>query len=758
MYKLAGLAIAILFAASTQANDTITLCADGHSDYVILLSRDAIPAEHTAAKELQEHLEQVTGVKIPVQDIATDTSVSKAIVVGQNDLFRAAFPNITPESIGHDGIVMKTQGDMLFLAGDQPRGTLYAVYSFLEDIVGCRWWTASECSIPKRPTLEIPSLDVVYAPRLLSREAFYRGAFDGVFSARLKVNGHHHRVDPAYGGHYSILGWCHTFNQLLPPEKYFNDHPEWYSEIDGKRVKERSQLCLTNREMRNVLIKNALAWIRDNPDAGIISISQNDWHGRCQCAECRALEEREGGVPSGPLIHFVNAVAEEIEKEFPEVLVETLAYSYTRQAPKEVKPRHNVIIRLCSIECSYSQPLTGPQNETFKNDIETWSAIAHQLYIWNYVTNFSNYILPHPNMRVLAPNLRFFVDHKAIGLFEQGDSGCSCSDFPELRAWLLAHLMWDPQRNEEALIDEFLTGYYGAAAPFIREYINLIHDAAEASDVYLRCYMSDTSAWLPLNDLNRATALFDESETAVADDAVLTKRVQRARMPLDHVWINRYAALKRMAKGEGIPFAGSEDPLAFANDFVKRAHDFNVGNYREGRPFSEYETRLLHRFRKPGTPPARCEKLDTDDWVDIQDNEFRFAHYGEWVSIVDDPNASDGKAARMPANHTQWATQYTVSADVTALGPVHCYMVARCEAKASQGNAFNLGIWDSQSNTSVARTTVSINDAAGKEYHEYDLGVHELTPTMYMWAAPMNNSDQVEAVFVDRIYYVQETP
>ena len=83
----------------------------------------------------------------------------------------------------------------------------------------------------------------------------------------------------------------------------------------------------------------------------MISISQNDWHGYCECEKCRALDEHEG-THAGTLIHFVNAVAEEVEKEHPDILIETLAYQYTRKPPRHVRPRRNVVTRLCSIECS----------------------------------------------------------------------------------------------------------------------------------------------------------------------------------------------------------------------------------------------------------------------------------------------------------------------------------------------------------------------------------------------------------------------
>jgi len=747
----AGAGIAVLCSADASA---LVLAEDGRTDYVIGLTTNSLPAEETAARELAEHLKLVTGADFRI--VPEAEAGARAIIVGPGTKLKAACPDVDLEPLGQDGMVMKTVGDTLYLAGGRPRGTLYAVYTFLEDIVGVRWWSSTESFIPQKPTLEVPELDRAYTPKLKCREAFYRDAFQPAFASRLKCNGHFERIPPEYGGHYTILGWCHTFFQLLPPDEYFAEHPEWYSEIDGERKAGYTQLCLTNEEMRAELIRVALEWIRKDPDAGMISISQNDWAGQCQCEECRALEAAEGS-PAGPLVQFVNAVAEEIEKEFPDFLIETLAYHYTRQAPATVKPRDNVVIRLCSIECNFAEPLaTGPTNESFKNDIEAWSRIAPHLYIWNYVTNFANYILPHPNLRGLAPDIRFFADHNAIGLFEQGDSGCSCSDFPELRAWVLAHLMWDPSLDDQALIRQFMEGYYGSAAEPLLAYIELIHDAVEREATYLRCGMSDTSAWLNLDDLSQATELFAQAAAAVADDEVLSRRVDRGKMPLDHVWLNRWHALRRQAKNEGKPFLGPDDPLVAAEAFIVRAQEFDAGSYREGQAFSGYEELIRSRFRPAGPPPKECEGLPEDDWIDIQDNQFRYHGLGDWVQIADDEKASDGKAARMPGGHTQWATQYPVPADMEPLNPWHCYVVARCDAQAQEGTAYTLGLYDSEAGRGVAQHTETLEEAADGEYRTYDLGSHELTHSMYFWIAPPGNADAVEAVHVDRIFCVRE--
>lgn len=749
------LTASLLIFFMAQIPGEAVLSRDGVTDWAIVVAEDAIAPEQTAARELQEHLEAVTGAAFPIQNtVAKD---AKAIVVGPSPEFAATFPEIDLDALGHDGIVMKSAENRIYLAGGRPRGTLYAVYTFLEDVAGCRWWSSTERYVPKKPALRSPPLDEVYSPSLVYREAFYRGAFDGVYAARSKCNGHFEQIPEEYGGHYNILGWCHTFYQILPPDRYFSEHPEWYSEIDGERRAERTQLCLTNEAMRAEFVKNTLEWIRKNPEAGMVSISQNDWHGYCQCAKCAAQNDAAGS-PSGSLLHFVNAVAEEIEKEFPDFLVMTLAYQYTRQAPEGITPRDNVIIRLCSIECSYSQPLaTGPQNVDFKRDMEAWSAIAPNLFVWNYVTNFRNYVLPHPNMRVLAPNIRFFVDNNTLGLFEQGDSSCSISDFPELRAWVLAHLMWDPSRDEYALKKEFLEGYYGPAAAPLRRYIDLVHDAAAWSGVYLRCYMNDTSAWFPLEDVARAVELFDEAQRLVADDPVIAERVARARMPLDNVCLNRYYELARAAKRGDISITLPEDPVAFAEEFIARAEGFDANSCREGGSFEHYAKMLKRRLRPPGPLPEIYEGLSEDDYMIVEDNRFNL--YGiesGWSALADDAAAADKAAARMPANHTQWAVQYEIREDITEGNPWHCYAELRCDAKGETGAALTVGIYDSREHKTVMQRSVPVSEVAGSEYAVVDLGVHDLAAGMYLWVAPVNNPDQVEAIYVDRFFMVRE--
>jgi hypothetical protein len=731
------------------------LARNGEAKCVIVVPTEATAPVRTAAEELASHLKQSVGATFRIVP-EPQAGTGPRILVGPCAETARRVPDAAELAKRPDGIRLKTLPDALVLTGAEPRGTLYAVYTFLEEAVGCRWWTSTESLVPRHETLAVPELDIGYVPKLRYREAFYRDALKGPFAARLRTNGHFAKVSPEFGGHYEIIGWCHTFFQFLPPQTYFADHPDWYSMIDGKRSDGRVQLCLANDEARKELTRQALIRLRQKPEAGMISISQNDWHGRCECPACKALEERYGG-PSGALIHFVNQVAEDLEKEFPDVLVETLAYQYTRQAPTGIRPRRNVVVRLCSIECSYAQPLaTGEQNAKFREDVEAWRAAAPNLYIWNYVTNFRHYILPHPNLRSLAPDIRFFVDNHVIGLFEQGDSSCSIGDFVQMRAWVISHLMWNPDLDEDALIDEFLAGYYGAAGPLLREYLDYREDAVAKAGTFLRCYMNDTSAWLTGEQLAELSALYAKAEAAVADQPDLAKRVRRERLSLDHAWLQRWHALNREAKLAGTPFAGPADPQALCNEFVRLGREFDAGQYREGGSFESYVGRLAARFGPPATVPEICRNLPEERWIDVQDGEFTLHGEGRWAMAVEDPKASDGRAIKMPGNHPQWAVQWPVSTVVADGARWHVYVAIRCQGDATDGLALSAGLYDGDARRGRSQVRVDVPEVVDGEYHLIDLGAHALGERCYAWVAPPNRQDGIKAVFVDRVLLVRE--
>lgn len=757
-----------VFAASQlRASGAPPLARDGASPYVIALAADAIPAERTAARELSTYLKQITGVAFPIKAEGQISEASPQILVGAGKRARRLLPAIKWAALGQDGIVIKTVGNKLVLAGGRPRGALYAAYQFLEDALGVRWWDPESTFVPSKKNLAMPVLSTVYSPQFRTREAFYSSLFDNpVFATRMKNNGHNQTQGVEWGGHNSILGNVHTFSQLLPIEKYFKTNPEWFSDpANGglpctatSKMPEAWQLCLTNEAARNELTKNALAWIRKNPAAGIISISQNDNLQKCTAPADMAIEKCEGS-PSGPMLHFVKAVAADIEKEFPNFLVETLAYQYTQTPPKFVKPRGNVVVRLCSIDADFSRPLDSDANGVFRDDVLGWKAIAPRLYIWDYTANFRNVILPYPNMRVMGPNIRFFARNNVIGLFEQGDGYSNgTGDLVAMRAWVTSHLMWNPDLDQAALESEFLNGYYGAAAPYLRAYIDGIQDAFAHTGGKLGVFQSDLS-FLSLNVMNRATAQFREAEAAVRGDAVISRRLRRDRLALDHAWLLRYKNLRAEAVRRNAPFEGPADPAAFAAQFVATAREFKTRQYAEVQWFEHYVPSLLARFAPPAPLPAFLAGKNDVDIIDSQEGDFRVFTYNELGSVVDDSKASNGRAARMAGHSSEWIIQASVQADNEFLrgDKWRGYLVVRVQYApgAKPGPALSCGLYDTEARRDFGDQTVNGDPVGDSQYQVIDLGAYVLNPAMYVYAAPPGRAG-IEAVYVDRLIFVRE--
>ncbi|MBO7722520.1 MAG: DUF4838 domain-containing protein, partial [Thermoguttaceae bacterium] len=572
----------------------------GITDYSIVLPETPTAVQQTAAEELASFLNQVTGTDFPIlsesqiEEKAKDKQ--KLLVIGPGKRSKQLLASVgaePEETLGQDGIILHTAGQSIVFSGHPDRGMLYAVYTFLEDYVGCRWWTRTESTIPNIQRLDITPPDLRYQPTFCWRDTSYldvrQGEEGGIFCARRKINGP--PVPPQYGGYVTICLGSHTFCLILPPKDFFDEHPDWYALVDGRRLKDNGQLCLTNPEMKQEFIRSVLRILDENPETKIISISKNDCGGWCQCPECQRLVD-ENGSQSGPLITFVNDVAEAVEKEHPDVVVETLAYLSTRFAPAKARPRDNVLIRLCAIGNSFLTPVEeGGNNQSLVEQIEKWSGIAKQLFVWDYVTNFSNYMLPHPNLQVLAPNIRFYARNHAVGIYEQADSWCAAGDFVRLRCYLISKLMWNPSLDQREIENDFLTGYYSpAVGSLLRQYLDLITETAVRSDINLSCYMETTYDWLDTAALVKATELMNRAIAAAEEDqrreperfAGLADKVRRESIPIHLTWLLDWKKRQDDLTRQNIPspVPGGEE---YFEEFRTLLEKNNVDCAKEGK-------------------------------------------------------------------------------------------------------------------------------------------------------------------------------
>lgn len=462
---------------------------------------------------------------------------------------------LLPEGLTGGAFQWDADAEGVRLKSGTPQGIVYGAYALLEAL-GCRF-LARDCEVFPAAPVSLPWGIHREAPSFAVRELFWREAMDGDFAVKLRLNSARSTITEEQGGKAMFYNFSHTFSQLVPPDIWFDSHPEFFSMVDGRRLKNRSQLCLTNPDVVNVCVEGVKKWARENPAYNIFSVAMNDWYQPCQCPACTAVD-REEGSPAGAMIRFVNAVAEEVEKEFPHVMIHTFAYLYCRKPPRIVKPRHNVIVRLCSIECCFSHPIErcGVQTDginvqggashpfhgekeadnAFLQDLKGWSEICENLYIWDYTTNYANYLLPFPNLNVLSENLRAFRRFRVRGVFEQGNFSLGRSSaLGPLKIYLLGKLLWDPGQSPDALIADFVTGYYGPAAVPMARYIDLWRAACGPED-HAGIYDAPDASYLTDDRLRQAEAYLKDA-LVFAQEEPYRSRVEREALSI------RYARL-----------------------------------------------------------------------------------------------------------------------------------------------------------------------------------------------------------------------
>lgn len=563
----------------------ITIAENGKSNYSIVVAKEAIPSERYAAEELQLYLEKISGTKLP---ITTDEDKIKKyeIILGNNEHLRKLNLDIDFSKLGNEGFILRTYEEYLVIVGGKPRGTLYGVYTLLEEKLGVRWFTPEVEYVPKLNTIEIQEINETQLPVFEYREVFWTEMLrDANFAVKHKLNGSNYNLTEKHGGRaVTFYPFVHSMDLLVPRELY-KEHPEYFPMINGKRVDGYVQRCLSNPEVVKLAIEKVKQWIKEHPEATIIDVSQNDTGYWCQCPNCKALDEAEGS-PSASIIKFVNTIAESIEKEHQNIRIETLAYQYSRKPPKTLKPRHNVIVRLCSIECCFSHPLSScssEENKRFREDILAWQQVAPLLYVWDYTTNFAHYLQPFPNFNVLQENVRFFARHGVKGLFEQGNySPGGNGEMAPLRAYVLAKLLWNPETNVEQHIKEFMYCYYGKAAEPIYSYLKLLHSQVKDKNVHVHIYDPPTMPYLNDEFLEKAEKLFDEAEK-LAESEEIKLRVQVARLP---IWYVKLATNR--VTGE----ARKELVKRFIN-IAKRA---GITHISEGKKLEDWEKEVNTSF------------------------------------------------------------------------------------------------------------------------------------------------------------------
>lgn len=487
----------------------VYLIKDNKALSSICITSDASDDVRYAASELQKYINKITGISLQINGAK---SIGNKIMI--NDCFEDA-PN--------GSFKIHAIGDSILKIEGSGRGVVYAIYDFLE-YLGCRYYDANALLIPQLSQIKVDTnYNKIWKPIFSTRDVYYASTRDSLYIDW-------HRQNHSTNGRRKEWGlWVHTLPGLLSADEYFKDHPEYFAMRNGKRV--ATQLCLSNPEVLTIVASNLKKLIDKSPSIKYWSVSQGDNLAYCECDKCSAMNTIDGS-PTGSVIQFTNMVAD----RFPNKVISTLAYQYSQKPPVVTKPRSNVNIMLCAVDCDRSKPILSDTTTSFVRDLDGWSAICNDITIWDYVINYSCLVSPYPNLQTLQPNIKLFASKNVTDVFEQGNNERG-GEFASLRSYLLCKLLIEPDCSVDSLITDFCNGYYGNAGIYIKKYINLICENLEISQMRLGMYdfpndWSQVAHWLSPPNLEIYQNIFDDAEECVKNDSEKLYRVQIARQPL----------------------------------------------------------------------------------------------------------------------------------------------------------------------------------------------------------------------------------
>ena len=483
----------INYGGETYTPPTVTtemvIVDNGESDYVIVTADDKDACIDTAALEMQTYLEKISGAKL---DIITESELDaddNAILIGETEIEKDIV-EIDRSAIKADGFRLYSDGKYLVVAGADSRGTLYGVYTLLEEYLGVRWFTPTLEVVPENEDVIIDAnIDRTVEPSFAVRRNDCAGTNDA-HRARTKMNVSFWKPATAHGGALTYVVWDASLPSLVP-DSLFAEHPEYFAlQEDGTRSTDH--VCLTHPDVLDITVASVRKAIEKNTTgAKYVHIGQKDNQNYCHCENCTALYEKHGSI-CAPTLIFTNKLADALDEDYPDFMFTFFAYLETEKPPTDLTLRcnDNVAPVLCGLHTACrSHPLTecghydvqqetlltayGEYDTVIAKDFENWTKVADTTYIYDYTINFLNTAQFFSNLGTMQSTMKYMYDIGITGYIYNCGDGHSAA-FNELRNYLLTKVQWDVNCDVEYHMVDFLKAYYGEdAAPYIKKILDI---------------------------------------------------------------------------------------------------------------------------------------------------------------------------------------------------------------------------------------------------------------------------------------------
>ena len=630
------------------------LAENGKAACPVVVPDLAVPAELKAAQTLAEYLKKVTGAEFLIRKESTVPAGCRSVHVGRTVLAEKTLPEL--KNFDQEEWIIHTADDTLFLTGGNLRGIGYAVSEYLEQHCNIRRFTEEVETVPKNSSLRSGTLNLRGKPHLGTRWVFDR-LDSAASSAGFKEWNKGFSNTQTHNGMHKLLGGNrphHTFIDYS--NSWPKDNPELYTRTaEGKVLIPKNgtgpgQICMTSPEARKRVLSQLKAFIaRDRKEAAekgypapvIYDISQNDNNDFCVCASCKAIKDREGSF-SGPVLDFINYIAREIGKEYPEIMIRTFAYQFTARPPKNMRAEDNVLIHIAMLGSEFGgeyynydslRSLAHPLNKESAELILKWAGHAKNLAWWDYGILYPS--IPEPFVRIEAVlyNLPFFAKNNGSHFFLEFED-LPFHSFTMLERWLCYKLSDKPFADGKALVKEFMTACYGKGAPAMTELLEYMEKRQNecphrigSADYNFKSYLDDAY-------FKTVFALLKKAAAAAGNDAAAVERINRERIPLIAGLLMRMPYLNS---------AKDYNAAELKKEFRTLAEKEAVRFYKDG--LRKYADNIIRDAEKRFDAVLSMSRQLPADVVEL--NAFH-AGKTKYSRIVSDPDSYNGSAIVIP--------------------------------------------------------------------------------------------------------------
>lgn len=754
-------------ARGEPAVESLTLAANGVAAYKIYVGSNQDVIELYAAQELAKYLGQISGASFePLAQEANPTAAGSLLIVGRNNATGKLSPDIPYDKLGDDGFVIRTAGPHIVIAGATPRGTLYGVYWLLDRHLGVRWFSPAYTFVPTAKTLAVKKLQELQVARFDYRELFAKDGDDPAYRAHNLLNGR---------------GAGHRTKLQAPPgvdswsTKWGDENHNFFKVAGDKKLRADTQLAAMNPATRDAAVAYFIerAGKKKPGELEYLGFHQQDGSQWKMDPESQKFADAHGGVASAPMLDMVMEVAKRTREKFPDAKFNTSAYTFGFLPPTGMTIPDYIQMTVAPIFTDYSEPFQKGRLDTRGTNvgevIAKWAKISRNIVIWDYAaTNFHGYVHPHPTLDSQFESIQWLATMPSVkGYFGQASMASKGANFGMLRQWVGARVLWDPKQDWRALVEEFVKGYYGDAAPYISEYVKLLHEAKRKSNTPLRHWEPVTAGHLPFETMRQADGLFDKAEKAVAGKDHFPFHVKTERMGVDLVMLLRCRQFVLDAKKAGIVWNPEvEMRLQRLTDSAAAAQVTAYGEI--GGKWADKLIALRNNIEvmnteHEATPSELVKGLPASAWREFLDLDFTSPPKARARTVID-PQACNGAAVTLPGSGAVQGILLSMrKLPQNSKWKIHASVRVELAEGARDVKALTIGYGDAPAN----QRDILCSELMDGKFHTFELpgicigqggegaAVHEKEE--FFWCLPPK-SKGVKAIYVDRVVAVWLSP